>query len=171
MKIKFDLAIYSLKTREHFMRILLTIFSLLLINCSHDKKTPEVKTAHFWDTEAISDIHSSSLKKLKGFITIEDLENEFKVTADISGLNPASRFEFNIHEKSVCGGPQYKAAGGVLNIPRVPHGNLESNTKGEARKVIHVSKNKVDDLSQIIGKTILIQSEGTSIACGLIQPL
>lgn len=147
-------------------------------------------------TKAVSDLHSVKFKSLKGMITIEELEKELKITADVSGLRPNSKLGFHIHENGVCEGPEYKTAGEHFNPHNQKHGrpegktrhmgdmgNLETNAEGVAKKVILLPKMQPHDMKELIGKSILIHAKkddlksqpsgnsGERVACGLIKPI
>jgi Cu-Zn family superoxide dismutase len=174
------------------MKYMTLLILITLVSCSSKKK--EEMITHDVQAKAESQMHSSARKNLKGIITIEDLKDEIKVTADVSGLKPNQRLGFHIHENGVCQGPDYKTAGDHLNPYGQPHGdpngkirhlgdmgNLESNANGEAKKVILLPKSQMDDLNMLIGKSIIIHSKaddmktqptgdaGDRVACGLIE--
>lgn len=176
------------------MKITSLFVMLMFSACAVHKQ--DTKVTHTADAKAVSDLHSASIEKMAGLITIEDLKSELKITAEISGLTPNTAHGFHIHQKGICEGPDYKSAGDHFNPYSKPHGkpgtlqrhigdmgNLVTNEKGEAKKVIILPKAKEDDLSLIIGKSILVHAEaddlktqpsgdsGGRIACGLIKPV
>lgn len=174
------------------MKYLTLIMIITLVSCSSNKK--QEKITHVVEAKAETEMHSSMRRNLKGHITFEDLKDEIKVSADVTGLKPNQKFGFHIHENGVCDGPDYKTAGGHLNPYHQSHGNplgherhlgdmgnIESNANGEARKVILLPKTQMEDLNMIIGKAVIIHVKaddlktqptggaGDRLACGLIQ--
>ena len=173
------------------MKYMTLLVLITLVSCSSNKK--EEKIAHTVQAKAETKMHSSLRKNLKGTITIEDMKDEIKVTANLSGLKPNQKLGFHVHENGVCEGPDYKSAGSHLNPYGQPHGdpngttrhlgdmgNLESNANGEAKKVILLPKTQTDDLNMLIGKAIIVHTKaddlktqptgdaGDRLACGLI---
>lgn len=177
--------------KRSFMKIILSALTILVASCSGHHKDPVEPSK-----KALSEIHSDEKNAITGTVTIEDLEKEFKVTADIKGLKPNSRFGFHIHQNGVCEGPNYKTAGDHFNPHKKPHGrpdsemrhagdlgNLQTNANGEAKQVILVPKEEGDTFDQILNKSVLIHAgvddltsqpsgnSGDRIACGLIKPI
>lgn len=177
------------------MRSVYTILfmSLLAACASGEKKEEKSKQVVI---KAASDVHSSLYEDLSGLIIFEDMGNEIKVTANVTGLKPNSKLGFHVHEKGVCEGPAYKSAGGHFNPYHKPHdgisgqerhlgdlGNLETDTRGVAKKEIMIPKYSQGDLGLLAGKSVLIHEKrddmksqpsgdsGERIACGLIKPI
>jgi Cu-Zn family superoxide dismutase len=168
---------------------------VVLVGCSSMQKQDQ-KISHHIITKAVASIHSVHNEKIAGTIAIEDLGKELKVTADLIGLPTNARLGFHIHEKGICIGPEYESAGGHFNPHNQPHGrpgvkqrhlgdmgNIETNLRGEARKVVLMPKKAEDDLSLVMGKSIIIHKDaddlksqptgdaGERLACGLLRPV
>ena len=171
------------------------LISLIVAGCSSMKKSEDAKSEEMAPKKAVSDIHSSTMKNVAGIIILEDVNDHIQVTADVSGLKPNAKLGFHIHEKGVCEG-DYKSAGDHFNPHHSKHGkpegkmrhigdlgNLETNANGSAKKVILLPKVEGENLSSLVGKSILIHAKaddftsqpsgnsGDRIACGLIKPL
>ncbi len=169
--------------------------SVLVTSCSGVKKQ-NTKYIHTSEVKAVSDIHSAKRQNLKGLLTIEDLNHEFKMRIEVSGLKPNAQHGIHIHEKGFCEGPDYKSAGAHFNPHNKAHGhpgvsnrhlgdlgNIETDKNGVGKKEIILPKTNTDDLSLLIGKSVLINADpdnltsepsgnsGDRIACGLIKPV
>lgn len=177
------------------MKLTLLLSSFILISCSGIHRQ-ETKVIHTKEASAVSDLHSATMEKMKGLLTIEDNKDHLKIDIEVSGLKPNARLGFHIHENGICEGPNYKTAGGHFNPYKKSHGapegsqrhlgdmgNIETDATGAAKKVIILPKYKADDLNLIIGKSVLIHAaaddlktqpsgnSGERIACGLIKPV
>jgi superoxide dismutase, Cu-Zn family len=180
------------------MKITLLATLILLVSCSSNKEnaSKEVTSTNEMSSKAISDIHSSSMKKLQGNITIEELDKVLKISANLKGLRPNSKHGFHVHQKGVCEGPDYKSAGDHYNPDAMKHGkpgtehhhkgdlgNLVTNANGEINQVIMLPKSELNNIESWTGKSLLIHAKaddfksqpsgdsGARIACGLIKPL
>lgn len=173
------------------MRVLFSALAILASSCANHHHDPlETPKA------AISEIHSDKMDAVKGTIKIEDMTDSYKITTDISGLKPQSRFGFHVHQNGICEGPDYKTAGDHFNPHHLPHGrpmaeakhtgdlgNLVSDANGVAKQTIEVPKAEGDSFDQFINKAVLIHAQaddfktqpsgnsGDRIACGLIKPI
>jgi Cu-Zn family superoxide dismutase len=173
------------------MKFLFSVLAILVSSCaSHHHDPVEAPKS------AMSEIHSDKLDAVKGTIKIEDMPDKYKITTDISGLKPQSKFGFHIHQNGVCEGPDYKTAGNHFNPHHMPHGkpgketkhtgdlgNLVTDANGESKQVIEVLKKEGDQFDQFINKSVLIHAKvddlktqpsgnsGDRIACGLIKPI
>lgn len=176
------------------MKGILFLSAVLLASCSSMDKKEDKKSMEAAPSVAVSDLHSPS-QKVKGAMKAEDMNDQIKITATITGLKPNSKHGFHIHENGVCEGPDYKTAGGHFNPYKMPHGgpeekshlgdlgNLEADKKGVAKKVLIIPKHEADDLSKIIGKALIVHAKaddmksqpsgdaGSRIACGIIKPM
>lgn len=177
------------------MKGILILTAVLLASCSSMDKKEDKKAKETGPSMAVSDIHSPS-EKVQGAMQVEDMNDQLKITATVTGLKPNSKHGFHIHENGVCEGPDYKTAGGHFNPYKMPHGqpkakkshlgdlgNLEADSKGVAKKEIMIPKHESDDLNKIIGKALIVHSDdddlksqpsgdaGSRIACGIIKPM
>lgn len=173
------------------MKIILCVLATIVAACSSHHKDPVNPP-----TKAVSEIHSDTLKSVAGSVTIEDMEKEYKITADLKGLKPNSKFGFHVHQNGICEGPDYRTAGDHFNPHKKPHGrpdsnerhegdlgNLVTNANGEAKQVLLVPKTEGDTFDQFVNKSVLVHSgvddlksqpsgnSGTRIACGIIKPI
>lgn len=180
------------------MRVLILLLVIMSACAKMETEKKEVAVTENLKTsaDAVSAMHSSKLKNLKGIIGIEELENELKITADVSGLSPDAKLGIHIHENGICEGPDYKSAGAHFNPHNQKHGrpegkmrhvgdmgNLITNAQGEVKQVILLPKQKPTDMKDVIGKSIIIHAKkddlktqpsgnsGDRIACGLIKPI
>ena len=178
------------------MKGILFLSAVLLASCSSmDKKDEKKADKEMVPTMAVSDIHSPS-EKVKGAMHVEDMNDQIKITATVTGLKPNSKHGFHIHENGVCEGPDYKSAGGHFNPYKMPHGgpkehkshlgdlgNLVADKSGVAKKELMVPKHGSDDVAKIIGKALIVHEKaddmktqptgdaGGRIACGIIKPM
>lgn len=178
------------------MKNFMILFSSLLVMVSCSSRNKEEKVTHEVASLAESQMHSSSMPRIKGKVGFEDMKDEIKVTTEISGLKPNAKLGFHIHENSICEGPEYKSAGDHLNPYAEKHsgphahashlgdmGNLETNKSGEAKMVVFIPKEQRDDMNLLLGKAVIIHEKvddlrsqpagnsGKRIACGLIRPI
>lgn len=167
------------------------IFILALSCASREEK--EQKLSEISPKRAVSDLHSSKNKNLKGNISIEEKGGGLIFKADVKGLKPNAKHGFHIHEKGICEGPDYKSAGAHLNPHKTKHGdpksshkhlgdlgNIQTDQTGSSKTVITIENVTLDEIS---GKSVLIHesmddlktdpsgNSGGRIACGLIKPV
>lgn len=176
------------------MKYIMLIICLSLFSCaSREEKEEKLTKAAESVSMATADMHSSTLKGLKGKVDLKQEGENLVVSADVQGLRANRKLGFHIHENGVCEGPDYKSAGDHFNPDNAHHGapdasmrhrgdmgNLQTDKNGNAVTTITLKK---VSLSEIIGKAILIHEKaddlksqpsgnsGKRIACGLIRPV
>ncbi len=102
-----------------FFTILLTLFA---VSCSVKRQEPKV--LHTADAKAVSDLHSASMEKMSGMLSIEDAKDHMKINITVSGLKPNAKHGIHIHQNGICEGPYYKSAGIISTLIKNPMGNL-----------------------------------------------
>jgi superoxide dismutase, Cu-Zn family len=172
------------------MTLVVALFGIFACSSKNEVKVENKKISN-----AISHLHSSSLKKLEGSIRFESLKEEIKVSVDLAGLEPNKKLGFHVHENGFCEGPTYESAGGHLNPYHQKHGrpegkarhlgdmgNIVTNSEGKAKQIILLPKTESQDLNLLISRSIIIHKNkdnfksqpsgnaGDRIACGLIKP-
>lgn len=144
--------------------------------------------------QAVAELKSPSMTKLKSDIKFKKTAEGVKVVAVVSGLNPGSVHGFHIHEKGECKGPDFKSAGEHFNPMKHAHnspaaaakhagdlGNLIANEKGIAKTEVIIKEEKDVSLSNMIGRSVVLHDKpddltsqpsgdsGDRIACGIIK--
>lgn len=176
------------------MKLFAILMTVVAVSCSVHRQEPKV--LHTADTKAVSDLHSATMEKMSGMLSIEDGKDHMKINITVSGLEPNAKHGIHIHQNGICEGPYYKTAGEHFNPHKKSHGkpdskerhlgdmgNIETDQNGAGNKVVMLPKNQMNDLNLIIGKSVLIHASaddletqpsgnsGERIACGLIKPV
>jgi Cu-Zn family superoxide dismutase len=173
--------------------VFLAVLIILSACASREEKEEKLTKVAESMKVASAEIHSTTMKDVKGTVTFEEKPESLMVMADISGLKKDAKLGFHIHENGICEGPDYKTAGNHFNPHMAKHGspdtdkshagdmgNIQTDKDGHASSVVNL---KGVTLTEVMGKAVLIHAKtddlktqpsgnsGGKIACGLIRPV
>jgi superoxide dismutase, Cu-Zn family len=146
------------------------------------------------EATATANLRPTKGNPVAGTVTFREVGGRVLVTADVSGLKPASEFGFHVHEKGDCSAPDAASAGGHFNPGGKPHGhyskderhagdmpNLRSDAAGVASYKFETALLTVrPGPASVVGRSVVVHASpddyasqpagnsGARTACGVI---